>query len=207
MNFIDIVVPGGNEEEFVRMAEKLGVKGLVFLYDSEPANLNELRKKTRLKLFSGIIVKDMNRCGSLRKRFDILLSYPEKQGFESRMIDIVFDQEFDDKKDFMHSRNSGLNQVLAKLSKEKDKIIALDFGLLLSSKEQQRIMLGRFMQNIMLQKKYKFRMIIASFAENPFQMRAPKDLASLLTVLGADAGAAKKAMDELHFRLEKGLKA
>ena len=50
---IDIVVPDGEEKKFIKIAEKLGYKGLVFLY-KKPKDLAALKKTTKLKLYSGL---------------------------------------------------------------------------------------------------------------------------------------------------------
>jgi RNase P/RNase MRP subunit p30 len=205
MSFIDIVMPKNNEKEFIEIAEKLGFKVLVFLYRSDKKDLSNmmslLKSKTKLKLYTGIIVKELNKARGLKKKYDLLFGYTSKSAAESKIIDVLFDQESSYRRDFMHSRNSGFNQVLAKECKQKKKILAFDFNLLLTKPEQQEVIIGRFMQNIELQRKYKFSAIIASFARDPYQMRHDRDLMAFLISSGMNAGDAKRATDLLSDKL------
>ena len=52
-------------------------------------------------------------------------------------------------KDYMHSRNSGLNQVLCKLASRNNVAIGFDFCLVYNSKNRG-LVLGRMMQNVRL---------------------------------------------------------
>ncbi|PIN80594.1 hypothetical protein COV13_03360, partial [Candidatus Woesearchaeota archaeon CG10_big_fil_rev_8_21_14_0_10_32_9] len=53
--FVDACLPKNNEEEFIKVAEKLGTKALLFLYEKKEKNVSLLQSKTKLELYSGII--------------------------------------------------------------------------------------------------------------------------------------------------------
>ena len=51
------------------------------------------------------------------------------------------------------------------------------------------------MQNIRLCRKYKVKMVLASFATDKFEMRDARDLISFGVCLGMNPGEAKKALN------------
>lgn len=76
---------------------------------------------------------------------------------EKEKIDVLLLPQ-SEKKDFHKQRNSGFNQVLAKLAKKKEVIIGIDFDEIIKSegKERARI-IARVMQNAGLCKKAKLK--------------------------------------------------
>ncbi|MEK6934700.1 MAG: RNase P subunit p30 family protein [Nanoarchaeota archaeon] len=113
---------------------------------------------------------------------------------ENKNYDILLSPEKNRDKDFMHSRDSGLNQVLCKLAKKNDIAIGFNFNDVLISKNKWLI-LGKMMQNVRLCRKYKVKMIILSGAKNKNELRAAKDLSSFGNVLGMTPGEVKKALN------------
>ncbi len=113
---------------------------------------------------------------------------------ENKKLDILVSPEKTRKKDFIHHRNSGLNQVLCKLAKKNNIAIGISFNDILKSKEKDKL-IGRIMQNIRLCRKYKVKMVLASFATNKFEMRDARDLISLGVCFGMNPGEAKKALN------------
>ena len=118
-----------------------------------------------------------------------------RKALSNKNTDILLSPEKTRKKDFIHSRNSGLNHVLCKLAKENNIAIGFSFNEILKSKERNKL-IGRMMQNIKLCRKYKVKMIFASFAKNKFEMRAAKDLLSFCRVLGMMPKEAKNALNQ-----------
>ena len=112
---------------------------------------------------------------------DILLLYPYKNHFKSKDkftaykangddrkafekgINLIYHLEFGKRKDFIFSRNSGMNQVLAKIAKEKNVVIGFSFNDFAKAKNRAEI-LGRMQQNMRLCRKYKVKTLVASFA-------------------------------------------
>ena len=70
----------------------------------------------------------------------------------------------EDKKDYQKQRNSGFNQVLAKIAKKNKIQIGINFDELISSKNKERI-ISRIIQNIKLCNKYKIQMKFISKQE------------------------------------------
>ena len=61
------------------------------------------------------------------------------------------------RKDYMKQRNSGFNQVMAKIAKKKEIFIGIDFDEFVNSKEKGRV-ISRLKQNIFLCNKNKVQM-------------------------------------------------
>ena len=59
---IDITIPNNNEEEFITIAEKLGYRGLCFLYDfNSYSNKQEKSgKNEKIKIYTGILADGKN---------------------------------------------------------------------------------------------------------------------------------------------------
>ena len=91
---------------------------------------------------------------------------------------MIFGLELVHKKDAMHYRRSGLNQVLCKIAASKSKKIGFDFWSLMEPR-----VLGRVKQNIKFCKKYKVDYFLGAFAEKPELMRSFHDLKSFLKTL------------------------
>jgi len=85
------------------------------------------------------------------------------------------------RKDFQKQRNSGLNQVLAKLAKKNNVIIGINFDEIVNSDGKEKsLILARVVQNIKLCNKNKLKMKFIS-KENK---RNSLDMKSLGLVLG-----------------------
>ena len=189
---IDIVIPNNNEEEFIKMAEKLGYKELLFLYNFEEY-LEKQQKgnaaSSKIRITRGILANERNMQKINNRFMNKGVFVAAKSPFNSREIierpyaNMVFSLEESGRKDFMHQRGSGLDHILAKLAHDNNVAIGVSLNSLLSSKNKH-IILGRMMQNIKLCRKYKAKAVIASFAQNPFEMRSPNDIISLFLLMG-----------------------
>jgi|TARA_Y100000310_G_scaffold345794_1_gene470027 RNase P/RNase MRP subunit p30 len=116
-----------------------------------------------------------------------------REVLSSKNIDILVSPEKNRKEDFLHHRNSGLNQVLCNLAKKNKVVIGFSFNEVLKSKDVERAkIIGRMQQNIKLCRKYKVDMIIASFATNKYEMRSLNDLKSFARVIGMNSQEVKK---------------
>lgn len=86
-----------------------------------------------------------------------------------------------EKRDFHKQRNSGFNQVLAKLAKKKDIIIGINLDELINSNEKEKsAILARIKQNVNLCKKNKLKMKFVSLNKK----REILDLKALGLILG-----------------------
>ncbi len=177
----DIVIPNNNEKEFVEIAEKLGYKQLIFLYENEIP---------RLQFEARIMMVQKKAKGFAVEADDKARAYLE--GGNAR---IVYNLELGQKRDFMHQRASGLNHILCAIARDKKKTIGFSFSTILNSHgTAQAQLIGRLMQNIRLCRKFKVSMFIGSFAKNPFEMRAPRDLGAFFQAIGMTGGEVKEGM-------------
>jgi len=195
---IDIVFPKDNEKEFIKMAERLGLEGLVFVYPA-PKDIASFQKDTKLKISSGILCKPED-VRKYKGKFLTLVEAPEDQEKIRHIIeqvrpDILFNLEFTRRKDFMHHRASGLNHIMAQLAADHDVAIGFNFSALLSCSQRERaVCLGRMSQNIMFAKKFRFRAVVASFAASHWKIRAPNDILSFFVAAGTAADYIKMSL-------------
>jgi RNase P/RNase MRP subunit p30 len=186
--FTDIVFPKNNEKRFIDIAKKLGIRSICFIYGIKTKNdinkinnkIKNIKNKTQIKLFTGIIT-DINNIKKIRRFADLTLiqaSQKSREIIEKARPDIIYNLENAKRKDFIYSRNSGLNQVLCKVAKKNDVMIGISINNILKSKGKN-ILLGRIKQNIRLCQKYKTKIAIASFAKDPYEMRSQYELRSL----------------------------
>lgn len=97
---------------------------------------------------------------------------------EKENIDVLL-INLENRKDFQKQRNSGFNQVLAKVAKKKNVVIGINFDEIIESKDKELI-LARIQQNIKLCNKNKLKM---KFIQQEYKKNA-QDLKSLGLVLG-----------------------
>lgn len=192
----DIVFPDRNEKEFLEIAEKLGFEALVFVYDN-PNKIPQKLPASKLKTKTALLAKEKE-IQKPRNKAELILyksTGNDRWVFEKSEADIIFGLEEAQKKDFMHHRASGLNQVLCRIASKKGKIIAIPFSAILSSKGMLRAQLiGKMMQNVRFCRKFKVMTALASFAKTPYQMRAPAELTAFGITLGMHPKEAKDSL-------------
>lgn len=201
----DIVFPKGNEKEFLAMAAKLGYKEIIFCYDFDGKsnfleNISEEIGKIKsdvkigfcIKLSKGNIMKLKN-----PKAMTLFESDRENDRFviEKCKPSMIFNFEDEKAKDFIHHRNSGMNQVFCRYMAENNIKYGLSLGSIISADDNFRAqVIGRIKQNVKLCRKYKVEMKVFSFASDPFSMRSPADVISLLCSFGMHQKEAKEAL-------------
>ncbi|MEK6812503.1 MAG: RNase P subunit p30 family protein [Nanoarchaeota archaeon] len=116
-----------------------------------------------------------------------------KRAVQSRHVDFIYNLEQNPKKDKTNHRASGLNQVYCTFLRDTQIAVAFNLNLLLHAPDRT-VILGRMMQNIRLCRKYKVRMILASFATHPYEQRAPQDLLAFGRCIGMIGREAKDAL-------------
>jgi RNase P/RNase MRP subunit p30 len=220
MRYIDLVFPNGNELLFMQMAEKLSYSGICFVYEYNrfrPAadifsefsrsNLNQTSHNNKLDIYSGIICAPKEIQKARNKADFVIVNDIEniRETVEKHKPDVLFGVEMQKKRDYMHQRNSGINQVVCDIANTKNVAFGIPFRWILEARNKQ-ILLGRIMQNLKLYKKYKSKIIFASFAERPMQMRSPKDLISFLIAIGIESRLAKISLVELSNIIERNKK-
>ncbi|MFO8015538.1 MAG: RNase P subunit p30 family protein [Candidatus Woesearchaeota archaeon] len=195
---IDVIRPRNNEKDLISMAEKLGYSGLCFLYDRPDRKTRDLvaglQKSTGLKLYIG--------SGRASPNADLVFTdindKNPRQAMEDGNVDAVHGFEKIRARDRTNQRISGLDTVLCRIAAQKGKIYCVDFGSMIGMSGSARAnAMGKLRQNLMLCRKYRIRVAIASFASGPMMMRNPLDLSAFLAVLGYDEGRkTAKALEE-----------
>ena len=176
--FTDVCVPNGNEKEFIEIAERLKTKSLLFIYEKNlplQKEIEELKQSTKINIQFGS--KDKKIKGT-----STIFAIGERKNVENKNIKFLYGFEELERKDSFHYKRSGVNQVIAKLLKKKEKVFVIDFERILKSKNISS-QLGRLKQNLILAKKYDFEVMICSFATKPMNLRSELQLKSILKAL------------------------
>ena len=201
----DIVFAGRDINELIGRAKKLGYTKLVVVYNDIGELLANAVKSTEIKIIHAVLIKAETKNKLIRE-----IERAKKEGalafvrarndvfnrfvMEKTKADLIFDLEYTHKKDHLHFRRSGLDQVLCKLAARNEKVIGVSLNSLLDASDRA-MALGRIAQNIMFCRKYGVKMIFGSFARNINEMRGAKDMRSLLVTLGAGDGQSKVMME------------
>jgi len=199
---IDICFPKNNEQEFIKIAERLGTKNILFVY--EDAN-KFYKKEENINVFNALITSAKN-VEKARNKSDLIMvksdGINDRLMFEKTKPDLIFCLEETQKKDFMHQRASGLNHIHARLANQNKIIIGFSFSSILNKEgaERSRI-IGRIMQNINLCRKFKVKTCIASFTQHPFELRSLHDLQSFFINLGMHQKEAKSSTNCLFEKI------
>ncbi len=198
--FADIVFPRDNERKLINMAVRLGYSTLYLIYDFkenfDKKKIEELSEDTDIKIKMGFKTDIKNIQKFKRFGFTVIEATDKSRHIiEKCKPNLIYNLELIGKKDFIHHRNSGLNQVLCKLANKNKVIVGINFNnFLKETKLRKDIIIGRIQQNIKLCRKYKVKMLIASFATTPYEMRNPQDLLSFCVVLGMHPKEAKESL-------------
>ena len=172
--FTDIVFIK-DKEDALRMAKSLGFSDLLFLQKTDLiSDIKDLKRAIKPVIFVGQN-DDVNRKAICSGKIDILINVEPLIG------------------DSLSYRKSGLNQVLCKFAHENNVAIGINFSRLLHENDRL-LLLGKIMQNIRLCRKYKVKIMLATFANNIYELRAAKDLISLGVVLGMTPLEAKNSL-------------
>lgn len=171
-------------QKIVAFAETIGEKELVILFTKHDKD-NKLALetiKTTLKLTTGIHIKNTKETMKHNQYYDALIGEATRDLLENKIVTHVYGAETFEHKDKTHRRGSGMNQVTAKLVKDKNKTYVYNLSLLLSAKNQPEL-LGRMQQNKRILDKYNCKQDCWSFATTKLSLRAPKERAHFLQQL------------------------
>ncbi|MBU90732.1 hypothetical protein CMO94_04270 [Candidatus Woesearchaeota archaeon] len=200
---IDIVIPNNNEEEFILVAEKLGFKGICFLYEFNDYSAKQekfVNNGKKIKIYNGILAnhKDIRKISTKLKGANVFIavksSNNDREIIEKSSADLIFSLEENTRRDFIHQRASGLNHILCKLAKENKVIVGFSLTSILNAGNKHEV-LGRIMQNIKICRKFKTKTIVGSFTGKPFEMRSVHDIMSLFGILGLKSSVFLKEGD------------
>lgn len=203
--YADIVLPKNNEEEFIIIAQRLGYSALFLVYDYQNKKQVEILKEkfsalkhtTKFNLFLALKVKPTE-IAKTRKFADLIFCESSEKNrwlVEKNRNFILYNLEYQQKNDFIHHRNSGLNHILCSFACENNVRIGISFSSLVHAhKKTKSVLIGRISQNIKLCRKYKVQLVLSSFANSVYDMKSPYDLQSFGVVLGMQPEEAKKAI-------------
>ncbi|MCK4589226.1 MAG: hypothetical protein KAT77_02200 [Nanoarchaeota archaeon] len=175
----DIVLPSGNENEFIELGRRLGFEKLIFVYEE----LSDFKViESELKIDYCVLVSEKNKknlvkkINKIKQKGFLVLVKAEDEKFnrfvlERTRVDMIYGLELSRRKDAMHYRRSGLDQVLCKIAKERGKKVVFSLKEIFNP-----LVLGRMIQNIKFCKKYKVNFLFGSFAEKIGEMRSEHDL-------------------------------
>jgi len=191
-------------EEIVKTAKEFGYKGIGFISyplkkeeeDLLKAEINRVSKEYNFEIYIGFEATnkmELKKLLNRRREFDLLLvrggmNFMNRIAVENRGVDILTHPDYERK-------DCGINHVLARLAKENEVAIEINFREVLNSEGLVRKnVLANHMEIIRLYKKFKFPLIISSGALSHWQIKDPKVLISYLVTLGLEMKEAKEAL-------------
>lgn len=104
---------------------------------------------------------------------------------EQTKIDLLLDphtSEFEQKFDFIHHFNSGMNHILFNLMKEKEIGVLINLTKYIGNKNLFYKDIGRINQNLKLARKSKIKTIFANFYENNNKIRSKDEITQILKI-------------------------
>lgn len=173
----DLVHDGTNRDELVKTAKKLGFSTL-YLLQKNPLFLRD--KGITLKSARQVTPQEFSHLARHAKQAT-LVAYGTRAAFENKHISFILPL-LDAPQDHTHYRRGGMDQIHAKLARDKHKTILFDFSALLTAPRPAHL-LGRMRQNARLCKKYGVSFQAISLAKKPLDMRAANDLESFVRTL------------------------
>lgn len=160
----------------IALAHKLGHKKIAVLLTKQTLQLKGSIKDVEWLL----LARTVNEVVSLRKNCDAVIAPARREFFESKTVKYILNPEESSRADFMHHRNSGLNQVLLNLCKRSNKEIITTLDML---DKNPAIILGRMMQNVTFCSKYGVPYHVVSGAYDEWRQRGASDINALMRVL------------------------
>ncbi|MCS7135030.1 MAG: PHP domain-containing protein [Candidatus Aenigmarchaeota archaeon] len=194
-------------KELATRAKMLGYYGICFSeYFESKSQIRELQEEIRevenevkIKIFLGFEAKsasELRKLVRLRREYDVLLV----RGHDLRLnrlavqtpeVDILTHPE-------LNRKDSGINHVLAREAAKNNVAIEINFrNILINFKTTRASIIKNMMKNVTLCKKYKAPIIICSGAISHWQLRDPKVLISMGTLLGLELKEAKQSLSEV----------
>ncbi|MEM2874215.1 MAG: RNase P subunit p30 family protein [Candidatus Nanoarchaeia archaeon] len=221
MAYFDLLMPQGNEVELAREALKLGITP-IFLYPfKDRKEINKKREELKKALgdflfYIGIYVRpksagDIKRVAKLWLEADFLVAIMPRElvriAVSSPRFDAIFRVPELFGRDAPEYRHSNFNAVLANIASKNNVAYGVDFSYFLENSGYSLAkLMGREMQNIRLCRR-KVPILIASMANEVWQLRLPENLSALGRVLGLNSPQAKasvsSAIRDILVRKEK----
>lgn len=142
---MDFVITNQNEREFLEKK-----KDLVFIY---------AYKKNFKPVFPFVFLSDKKLAHDT-----IYEANGNDRGAFERGVTYIYNLEASKDRDFIFSRRSGMNQVLAKIARDKDVTLIFSYSLFKNASNKAKV-LGRMRHNMRLCEKYHVKYLVCSMAE------------------------------------------
>ncbi len=203
-------------EDITNRAKMLGYSGICFSayytgkdqLEKIKTKANKVSKEFGVEIFVGLEARnpnEMNRLIRIRREYDVLLARGSdlemnRLAVETPEVDILTHPE-------LGRRDSGFNHVMAREAAKNNVAIEINFReILLSSKGTRSLILKNIAENVMICKKYKAPLILCSGAISHWQIKDPKVLMSLGTLLGLELNEAKRSLSDVPRNIMKMIK-
>lgn len=170
----DVILPNENEEELLDLATKLNIVKPLFCYPYPAYKQKQQLLSSYDQVSIGVISSRPTEIKKMRQKGIFVITPSNNRAVLESHPSMAFELEKNPFKDGMHSRNSGLNHVLASLMKEKTSL-GISISSLLNSPLTQMKILGRMRQNIKIARKANLDIHCFSFARNPYEIRSSVD--------------------------------
>ncbi len=95
-------------------------------------------------------------------------------------------------------KDSGINHVISKDAAENQVAIGFDLQQLMNGQKKRTHVLGHWRRNLKLCEKYDVPYVLTSGAREKLELRAPRDLASIIDSLGSNG---KKAVSDFPAKI------
>lgn len=194
------------DEEVISTLEDFGFKGACIFYDSKKylednlkESFDEIQETTSLKLYHGIVIDESNpqllrkEVQRYYKKVDIIMA----NGGDTKLNRVICETPQIDiiNHPYLNKRNSGINHILAKLLKENNISVNINFRDILEHRGYFRArILNQVNQLLMLQRKYDFRCILSSGSESFFDVKSPESMMLLSKLMDINTDYAKKCI-------------
>lgn len=190
-----------NLEEIIKFAKRLDYSGIfITIEEQDIKKIEDLKRiaiENGIDLISGLIIRPKSKeelkriISDFRKSVEVIAvaggNYEvNRSACEDSRVDILYHPE-------LGRNDSGLDHICVKAASENNVAIEINFNEILQAKNKPKI-LTFIRKNVYLCKKYGANVIITSGAKNKWDMRAPRELASIGYVLGLDL---KTAIDSV----------
>jgi len=182
---MDLLIPKDNEKELLIRAKEL---------NNEVIFLKEFKDKSDIDRYAapkGLLIKtrkDLNKIRKLKQYVDLVVVISDateqfnRQAVETKGVDYIFNLEGSTGREHTHYRRGGVNQVIAKLMRDNNIKYGISFSRYLEQR-QSITLLGRWLFNSKVFKKYNVPIEVFSLASDVNDIRSKNMLASFQRII------------------------
>ena len=187
-------------EEMANMAKRLGFDGIAIV--SYFPDIIDVKQVEGIDIINAVMLKPANvqelekLISKARPKAELLYVHGgnydiNRAACESPAVDMLCHPE-------LGRKDSGIDHIVIKLAAENNVATEVNFREILESHGRNRSnILSSMRTNIMLANKYEAKVIATSGAVNIWGMRAGRELAAFLNLMGMDLGESLDAMSNI----------